>query len=55
MNGNEGSTPQSLDRDEAPDLSRDGWPEKFAKAPVCRGRLRAERPTVASPILLARH
>ncbi|WP_419160999.1 BrnA antitoxin family protein [Candidatus Palauibacter sp.] len=25
------------DPDTAPDLSRDGWPEKFAKAPVRRG------------------
>ena len=30
MNGNERSTVQDFDPDTAPDLSVDGWPEKFA-------------------------
>ena len=38
MNGNERSTPQDFDPDTAPDLSEDGWPEKFAKVIVRRGR-----------------
>ena len=38
MNANEGTTGFDWDPDEAPDLTRDGWPEKFAKAAVRRGR-----------------
>ena len=38
MNENEHSTACDSDSDDAPDLSKDGWPEKFAKATVCRGR-----------------
>ena len=38
MNENDGSTARGFDPDTAPDLSEDGWPEKFAKAPVRRGR-----------------
>lgn len=38
MNGNERSTARDFDRDAAPDLSGDGWPEKFAKAMVRWGR-----------------
>ena len=38
MNENDGSTARGSDPDTAPDLSKDGWPEKFAKAPVRRGR-----------------
>ena len=38
MNGKERSTARDFDREAAPDLSRDGWPEKFAKATVRRGR-----------------
>ena len=38
MNENDGSTARGFDPDTAPDLSKDGWPEKFAKAPVRRGR-----------------
>ena len=44
MNGNERSTPRDFDPETAPDLSAGEWPEKFAKAPVRRGR-----PPVASP------
>ena len=32
MNGKERSIPQDFDPDTAPDLSGDGWPEKFAKS-----------------------
>ena len=38
MNENDGSTARGFDPDTAPDLSKDGWPEKFAKLPVRRGR-----------------
>ena len=38
MNENDGSTARGFDPDTAPDLSKDGWPERFAKAPVRRGR-----------------
>ena len=44
MNENEHSTVRDSDPDDAPDLSGEGWPEKFAKATVRRGR-----PTVATP------
>ena len=37
MNENERSTARDSDPDDAPDLTRDGWPEKFAKAKVRRG------------------
>ena len=38
MNGNKHTTGSDWDPDEAPDLSRDGWPEKFENVPVRRGR-----------------
>ncbi len=38
MKGNEGSTVRGFDPDTAPDLSTDGWPERFAQATVRRGR-----------------
>ena len=44
MNGNERSMARDFDRDAAPDLSKDGWPEKFARTAVRRGR-----PSVAKP------
>ncbi len=53
MNGNEGSTVRYSDRDDAPDLSRDGWPEKFARAPVRRGRPPSVRPKVSTTIRLS--
>ena len=34
MNTNEDSVTRDFDPDTAPDLSRDGWPEKFAAANV---------------------
>ena len=37
MNENERSEANSSDPDDAPGLSRNGWPEKFAKAKVQRG------------------
>ena len=37
MNENERSTAHDSSSDDAPDLSRNGWPEKFAKATVRRG------------------
>ena len=41
MNANESSRTQGSDPDDAPDLSEDGWPEKFARSTV-----RRERPPV---------
>ena len=53
MNGNERSTARDSDRDDAPDLTRDGWPEKFAKAKVRRGRPPVARPKVSTTIRLS--
>lgn len=38
--------------DDAPDLSTPYWQEQFAKAPVRRGRPKAERPKVSTTIRL---
>ena len=38
MNAKDYTTNQDFDPDAAPDLSRDGWPEKFAKASVRLGQ-----------------
>ena len=53
MNGNKHSTHQGFDRDDAPDLSRDGWPEEFAKATVRRGRPPVAKPKVSTTIRLS--
>ena len=53
MNANEGSIPRDFDPDTAPDLSRDGWPEKFSKAAVRRGRPPVARPKVSTTIRLS--
>ena len=53
MNENEYCTQQDLDRDDAPDLSGDGWPEKLAKAGVRRGRPRVAKPKVSTTIRLS--
>ena len=53
MNGNADSTSRDFDRDTAPDLAAGGWPEKFDKAPVRRGRPRAHRPKVSTTIRLS--
>ena len=37
MKENEHSTATDSDPDDAPDLSRNGWPEKFAEAALRRG------------------
>ena len=39
--------------DTASDLSTDGWPERFAKASVRRGRPPKERPKVSTTIRLS--
>ena len=54
MNGNERSTARDSDRDAAPDLSRGGWPEKFAEATVRRGRPPIAKPKVSTTIRLSR-
>ena len=42
MSGNEHNTAREFEKDDAPDLSRDGWPEKFAKAKVSAAGRKAE-------------
>ncbi|MYC67232.1 MAG: BrnA antitoxin family protein [Acidobacteriia bacterium] len=53
MNENDSSTARGSDPETAPDLSRDGWPEKFAKAAVRRGRSPKARPKVSTTIRLS--
>ena len=53
MNESEGFTGEDFDPDAAPDLSRDGWPEKFAEAAVRRGRPPLARPKVSTTIRLS--
>jgi len=53
MDGKERSTPQGFDLDTAPDLSKGDWPEKFAKAPVRRGRPPLDKPKVSTTIRLS--
>ena len=53
MNENEYSTHEDLARDDAPDLSGGGWPEKFANATVRRGRPPIARPKVSTTIRLS--
>ncbi|MXZ34018.1 MAG: BrnA antitoxin family protein [Acidobacteria bacterium] len=45
---------KDFDPDTAPDLSTDGWPEKFAKVSVRRGRPPVARPKVSPTIRLSR-
>lgn len=54
MNGNERSMPRGFGPDAAPDLSKDGWPEKFAKAAVRRGRPPVAEPKISTTIRLSR-
>lgn len=44
---------KDFDPDSATDLSRDGWPEKFAKVAVRRGRPPVARPKVSTTIRLS--
>ncbi|MXW45607.1 MAG: BrnA antitoxin family protein [Gammaproteobacteria bacterium] len=44
---------QDFDRNTAPDLSKDGWPEKFAKVAVRRGRPPVAKPKVSTTIRLS--
>ena len=50
---NKDSIEEDLDPDTAPDLSGDGWPEKFAKVAVRRGRPPVARPKVSTTIRLS--
>lgn len=50
---NENSTAPDFDSDTAPDLSKDGWPEKFAKVSVRRGRPPVAKPKVSTTIRLS--
>ena len=53
MNVNENSTHRDFDPDTAPDLSRDSWPDKFARSSVRRGRPPAAKPKVSTTIRLS--
>lgn len=53
MNENDDSMARGFDPDTAPDLSTGGWPERFAKAPVRRGRPLKARPKVSTTIRLS--
>ena len=53
MNVNKRSTRRVSERDDAPDLSADGWPEKFAKVSVRRGRPPLATPKVSTTIRLS--
>ena len=53
MSGNEHSTGRDSDPETAPDLSADGWPEKFARATVRRGRPPSANPKVSTTIRLS--
>ncbi len=50
---NKDSIEEDFDPDTAPDLSRDGWPEKFANVAVRRGRPPVARPKVSTTIRLS--
>lgn len=52
MNENKSSMDRGFEPDTAPDLSTDGWPERFAKVPVPRGRPPKPRPKVSTTIRL---
>ena len=54
MNGNERSTAPGSEQEVAPDLSTDGWPEKFARAIVRRRRPPSANPKVSTTIRLSR-
>ena len=53
MSGNERTTGGGFDEDAAPDLSTDGWPERFARATVRRGRPRIPNPKRSTTIRLS--
>ena len=53
MNGKKHSTHRGFDRDDAPDLAGDRWPEKFAKATVLRSRPPLAKPKVSTTIRLS--
>ena len=53
MNEKKHSTRRGFDRDDAPDLAGDRWPEKFAKTTVLRGRPPLAKPKVSTTIRLS--
>ena len=54
MNENENAIHPDYDPDIAPDLSRGGWPEKFDKVKVRRGRPAIASPKVSTTIRLSK-
>ena len=53
MNGSRRSSRQNPYQEGVPDLSRDGWPEKFEKASVRRGRPPLAKTKVSTTIRLS--
>ena len=54
MNEKENSIAEGFDPDTAPNLSKDGWPEKFATTTVRRGRPKSDKPKVSTTIRLSK-
>ena len=54
MSGNAHSTDRDFDPDTAPDLAADGWPEKFERVAVRRGRPPSANPKISTTIRLSR-
>ncbi len=54
MNGKNNSIAKDFDPDTAPDLSKDGWPEKFSTVKVHRGRPLSNNPKVSTTIRLSK-
>lgn len=52
MSANRPPVPDDFDEDEIADLSTPYWQERFAKAPVVRGRPRSSSPKVSTTIRL---
>lgn len=54
MNGKNKFIAKNFDPDAAPDLSKNGWPDKFAKVEVRRGRPLSENRKVLTTIRFSR-
>ena len=52
MSANRRPIPPDFDEDETPDVSSPYWQDRFAKAPVVRGRPRSQTPRVSTTIRL---
>ena len=54
MNEKNNSMARDFDPDTAPELSKDGWPEKFSTVKVRRGRPLSDSPKVSTTIRLSK-